>query len=104
MLLIAIDAAVLVFVLQAISNDELDFITAVIVALVASIGMNVLAIGLVSAMGMPGLFLAAIIVTVLMGVAISAFFGVEIKRAFLAGAIFLATHIGVSFLFGAMFS
>ena len=102
MLVIAIDAAVLIFVLQAISNDELDFITAAIVAFVAAVGTNLLAFGLASAMGTMGAILTLVLAPVLLGAAMSLLFGIEIKRAVLAGVIFLATHIGVSLMFGAL--
>lgn len=103
MLGIAIDALVLIVLLQTINDEEIGFGTAVVVALIASIGTTVLAIGLAVLMGVAGIAVAAIIAAALLGVAVSALFGVEIKRSFLIGAIFMAVHIGVGIGFHVMF-
>ena len=99
MLGIAIDAVVLIFLLNIISDEDVSFGKAFVVALIAAIGTFALAIGLVVLMGIAGIFVAAIIAAVLLGFAVSALFGVEIKRSFLIAGIFMVVHIGVGFLF-----
>jgi hypothetical protein len=53
-------------------------------------------------MGVAGVFVAAVIAAVLLGVAISALFGVEIKRSMLIGVIFIVVHVAASFALNAM--
>ena len=101
MLGIVIDAGVLIVLLQVGSGQDIDFPTAFFVAIGAAIGTMVLAMGLVSAMGIAGVFVAAIVAAAGLGVAVSALFGVEIKRSFLIGAIFMVVHIGVGVMFQA---
>lgn len=85
---VLIDAGVLVVLLQTISGEDIDFPTAVIVAVVAATGTTVLAIGL-------GIIVAGILGAAGLGIAVSALFGVEIRRSFLIGAVFMVVHIGV---------
>ncbi len=95
MLGIAIDALVLMVLLKTINDDDIGFGTSILVALVASFGTSLLAGGLALVMGLGGIALAVVIAAGLLGVAVSALFGVEIKRSFLIAGIFLAVHIGV---------
>jgi hypothetical protein len=99
---IAIDALVLMVLLKAISDEDVDFRTAALVAVVAAIGTTALAWGLALAFGLAGVFVAAIVATVALGVAISAMFGAEIKRAFLIGVLFMVIHVGMSLGFPLM--
>ena len=92
---ILIDAAVLMILLKTINDDDVGFGTAVLVAIAAAIGTSVLAIGLALVMGIAGIIVAAIVAAVLLGVAVSALFGAEIKRSFLIATIFMVVHIGV---------
>ncbi len=98
MLGILIDAAVLMILLQLVSGQDVELSTAVVMALVASIGTWILAMALVSAMGTAGVFVAAIVAAAGLGAAVSALFGVEIKRSFAIGGIFMFVHLGVGFL------
>ena len=100
--ILAIDALVLIALLKVINEDEVDFLTAFLVALVASIGTAVLAAVLAVALGFPGLILAAAIAALLLGAAVSLLFGVEIKRSFLIAGIFLVVHITVAIGFQLM--
>lgn len=93
MLLIAIDAVVLIGLLKSISDEDLPFSTAFIIALIASIGTSILAFMFVSAMGLAGVFVAVGIAAALLGLTVSAICGVEIKRSFLIGAIFVVVHV-----------
>jgi hypothetical protein len=103
MLGIAIDALVLMVLLKTISEEDIGFGTAIIVGLVVSIGTALLAIGLAALMGIAGVVVAAIIAAALLGIAVSAMFGVEIKRSFLIAGIFMLVHIGVGIGFQLMF-
>ena len=95
MLGIAIDAAVLMILLKAVTEEDIGLGTALVVALVASIGTSVLAIGLIALMGIFGLVVAAVIAASLLGLVVSAMFGVEIKRACLIGGVFMLVKIGM---------
>ena len=64
---------------------------------------TVVAIGLGAVMGIAGLAVAAVIVPALLGVAVSAIFGVEIKRGFLIGMLVVVFHIAVRVGFQLMF-
>lgn len=96
MLLIAIDAAVLIGLLKTMSDEDLPFLTAFMIALVASIGTSILAILLASVIGLAGLFVAVVIAAALLGVTVSAMCGVEIKRSFAIGAIFIVVHVATA--------
>jgi hypothetical protein len=100
---IAIDALVLMVLLKAISDEDLDFRAAALIAVVAAIGTTALAFGLSLALGMVGVILAAMIAAAALGVAVSALFGAEIKRSFLIGALFVIIHIGVNLGLQSMF-
>ena len=102
MLGIAIDALVLMALLKAVNDEDIGFGISIVVALVTSIGTTVLAVGLVSVMGIAGIAVAGIIAAALLGVAVSALFGVEIMRSFLIGFIFMVVHIGVGIGFRIM--
>jgi hypothetical protein len=99
---IAIDALVLMVPLKAISDEDVDFRTAALIAVVAAIGTMALAFGLSLALGMLGVILAAIVAAVGLGVAVSAMFGAEIKRSFLIAVLFVVIHVGVSLGFQSM--
>ena len=102
MLGIAIDALVLMALLKAVNDEDIGFGISIVVALVASIGTKILAVGLVSVMGIAGIAVAGVIAAVLLGVAVSALFGVEIMRSFLIGFVFMVVHIGVGIGFQIM--
>lgn len=96
MLGIAIDAFVLIILLKTISEEDIGFGIAFVIALVASIGATILAVALASAMGLAGIVVAVVIAAALLGATVSAMFGVEIKRSFLIGGIFILVHIGTA--------
>ena len=93
---IMMDALVLMVLLKTKDHD-VGFGASIFVALVASIGTTVLAINLAALMGTAGIAVGVIISAMLLGVALSALFGREIKHSFLIGAIFMVAHIGVGF-------
>ncbi|MHC4180755.1 MAG: hypothetical protein ACYSWU_24915 [Planctomycetota bacterium] len=95
MLGILIDAAVLMALLKTVTDEDVGFGTAVLVAIAAAIGTALLAFGLTAVMGVAGIIVAAIVAAAGLGIAVSALFGVEIKRSFLISAIFMVVHIAV---------
>lgn len=99
---IGVDAVVLALLLRTLSDEDLNFRTAFYVAAVASLGNLVLAASLTAAMGTVGIIVAAIIVALLIALAVSALFGVEIKRSCLIGAIFMLVHIAMGVGGGSM--
>lgn len=94
MLMIFLDALVLMALIKGINDDEVNLVTAMIIGVVAAVGTSVLAFALVSAMGLTGIFLAGIIAAGALGIAVSAMYGVEIKRSMMIGLIFMVFHIG----------
>jgi hypothetical protein len=96
MLVIAIDAVVFMDLLKMINDDDVGFGTSILVALGASIGTSLLVFGLVYTLGLWGLLLSALLAIGLLGVAVSAMFGVEIKRSFLIAGVFTVVHVAVS--------
>jgi hypothetical protein len=103
MLGILIDAGVLMLLLKTINDEDVDFVTAIIVAFVAAIGTAALASGLALVMGTVGVILAALVAVGALGIAISALFGMEIKRSFLIAFLFMVIHIGIGVGFQLMF-
>ena len=101
---ILIDAVVLIVLLKTIVDEEVGFLVACAIALGASILTSFLAILLTAAIGIAGVFVAALIAAALLGVVVSAICGAEIKRALAIGGIFTIVHVGVSFAFYFMFA
>jgi hypothetical protein len=102
MLGIAIDAIVLMVLLKTIVSEDVGIGTLVLLSLAVSIGTSLLAFGLATVMGVLGILVAAVIAAALLGVAVSALFGSEIKRSLLVGAIFMVVHLGVGIAFSVM--
>lgn len=94
MLGLLVSGLVLMVLLQVFSNDELDFWPAVIYVFVASIVSGIVHALIVSALGPNGVYLSIALVTVLIGVSLSALWGLDLKRATIIGAIFMAFQIG----------
>jgi hypothetical protein len=103
MIEIAVEALLLIVLLKTISNEDISFGGAFLIALVTCVATALLAIALSVAIGFAGVFVAALIVALVLGAVLSALFGVEIKRACLIGGIFtvvrIALAIGLSVLF-----
>ena len=96
MLLIALDAVVLMFLLKTVNDEDIGFFAAIILALVGAIGTSIVAALLVTALGFFGVIVAALVAAALLGVAVSALYGVEIKRSLMIGGIFTVVHIAAS--------
>jgi hypothetical protein len=104
MLGILIDAAVMMVLLKTISGEDVGFGTAILLGLGTSIVTFLLALGLGLVLGIvAGIVVAGVIGAAGLGVVVSALFGVEIKRSFLIGALFMVVHIGVGVAFELMF-
>ncbi len=95
MLLLALDAFVLMVLLKTITDEEVEFWTAVLIALGTSIGTSVLATVLVEPMGLLGVVLALLISTIILAIAVSRLCGVEIKRAIAIAGGFMLFHVGL---------
>lgn len=93
MLLIFVDAVTLFALIKIIQEEDIGLGIAVVVSLVAGIITGVLAIALAAALGWLGVLLAGLIGAAGVGVAVSALFGIEIKRSLLIGGIFTAVHM-----------
>jgi hypothetical protein len=95
--MILIDAGILIGLLAAFQEEELSFGFAAIMALVTSLITFALAYVLFQAMGLSGVFLALFIAAVLLGIALSALYGMEIKRAVMVAGIFMVAHMVISY-------
>ena len=96
MLTILADGVIFMAVLKIVNNEEVDFLTSLAVGFVAALVAGLLAAGLAAVMGIAGAVLALIIVGLLLGLAVSAMFGTEIKRSFLVGGLFILIHCAVT--------
>ena len=101
---IILDTLILVAVLSAVEGEEVNFMSAFVIALVTSIVTGLIAFGLTLAIGIAGVFVATLIGAVGVGIGVSAVFGVEIKKAMMIGGIFAVARIFVYFMLAMMFS
>lgn len=102
MLMILIDAVVLMGLLAAFQEEELSLGFAAVIAIVTSIVTWLLAYGLIQAVGEMGLYLALLIGAVLLGIALSALYGMELKRAITVALIFMTVHLVASYALRSM--
>lgn len=102
MIVLAIDAVVLMFLLKMMNDEDIGFLGAALVAFCASLGTGALAVALVLAIGLPGLFVAALVAAGVLGAVVSALYGVEIKRSMLIAVIFMVVHVAVSLAINAL--
>lgn len=100
MLVIFLEACALIGLLKVINDEDAGLLAACGLALGGAIGTNVAISGLYLAMGIAGIPVGAIIAAGLLGVAISAIYGVEIKRSFLISGLFVVIHVVVLFGLG----
>lgn len=100
MIVVLLDAVALILILKIMDDADVSLFTAILVALGAAIGTNLLAYALVLAIGLSGVLVAAAVGAVLVGVIVSALFGIEIKRSFTIGGIFMLVHLCISFGLG----
>ena len=72
MIVVLLDAVALILILKIMDDADVSLFTAVLVALGAAIGTNLLAYALVLAIGFSGVLVAAAVGAVLVGVIVSA--------------------------------
>lgn len=101
-----VDAAVIMGLLAAFNDDQLEFSTGLIIGLITAFFAGVfnyvatlIAIGIVGEVAAPlvGLLLGNLGVGILLSMIAMLFFGMEIKRALLVGVIFAAFRIVMQF-------
>lgn len=97
-----LDAGLLVFLLKTLNNEDVDMTTAFMIAVGTAIGTGLLAVGLAIALGVLGIILGDLLGAVGLAVALSALFGIEIKRACLISSLFVAGHAMLTFVLGMM--
>ena len=103
LVILAIEAGILMVLLQSLNDNDVDFLPAAGFALFASIVTSVLSVALVAACGeLLGLLLAGLAGAVVVGLAVALIFGGELKRSVMIGGIFVACHFGISLLFRLM--
>jgi len=104
MLMLLIDAVILMGLISAVQQMEMEFMPAMIFCLVASILSLIVAVLLISALGDWGLILAAIISAIRIGLGVSYVLGAELKRSILIGVLFIVIHVAVSMTLDAIFT
>lgn len=100
---IVINAVILMVAIKAFTDEDVGFGSSAILGIGASIIAVLLLFGLANVIGgIPALIVASIITAALIGVAVSAMYGIEIKRSMLVGVIFMVANIAVGFFFSAV--
>jgi hypothetical protein len=102
MIHILIDAAVLMCLLQVMSGEEIGYTTAALISVVVAVGTLLASTGLVAMIGVAGVVVAAAAGALFLGILVSALWGLEIKRSFLIGALFMVAHIAVGLTISAI--
>jgi hypothetical protein len=90
---IAIDALMVIVLSKTLAEREIGFWAAALIGLVASTATTILANKLMTAIGVAGIIVAAVIAALFLGMGLVWAYGVKIKRACLGGAIFSAVHL-----------
>lgn len=96
---VAIDAVILIVLMKTLSDAEVGIGGMILTAILTSIGTLALALALASVMGVAGVFVAALLAAVGLGLALSRFYGIDVRRAFLIGGTFMVAHIAVGIAF-----
>lgn len=71
MLMILIDAVVLIFLLQAFNDEEVEFVSALVISLATSIVTGILSVVLAIYLGLAGIVLTGVICALALGAALS---------------------------------
>lgn len=95
MLVLLLEAVLLISLLKMMVDEEISLLGAAGIALLTSIATTLLAMALITQIGIAGLFIAVAVSCGALGAALSAMFGIEIKRAFLIAGIFLAGDLAI---------
>jgi MFS family permease len=96
MIILFFDTIALVGLMVALSGEGIGFGTAAVIAGIFSVATTILGAILGAFLGIAGILLAAVIGAGILGLVISAMFGMEIKRAFAVGGAFAAVHFVVA--------
>lgn len=97
MLQILLDSAILIMLMQSMSDGETGWGIAIAVSVVTAIALAVLAAGLAQVLGFfLGIVLAGLIVVGLLGVVVSALSGTGMQRSMMIAGIFVAAHIVIA--------
>lgn len=100
---IILNAVLLIGLVKALDGEDVDMLTAVLLGFGTSVISSLIVVGLVAVLGVPGAYLGIVASTGLLGVALSALFGTEIKRAMLISVCYLVAQIVVSVVLSLMF-
>ncbi len=96
MLYYTLDGLILMGLLQTFSNDELELQTASIFGVFVSILAFGMSTTMVAWIGSGGEYLGAAITAILTGLLLSAFWGLELKRATLIATFLMTFHVGLT--------
>lgn len=96
MLVLLIEAAVLMALLKVVNDEDSGLLGAMGLALGGAIGTSIAIGGCWSVMGLIGIPIGGAIAVGLLGVAISALYGIEIMRSFMIAGIFVVIDIAIS--------
>jgi hypothetical protein len=103
MLQILLDSAILIMLMQSMSDGETGWGIAILISIVSAVALAVLTGGLALAIGFfLGLLLAGVIVAGILGVVVSALSGTGMQRSMMIAGIFVAAHIVIALGFHAM--
>ncbi len=103
MLMILLNTLILMGLLKSINDEEVEFVTALIIAFVASIG-TVALMAAFSFMGGWGILPACALTSLGMAIAVSAIFGTAMKQAMIIGFLYLVATVLVGLGFSLLFS
>lgn len=103
MITMLIDAVLLMALLQALDENEVDFVTAIVISIAASIATGLISSTLGFMLGTVGIILGGIIGVFATGAVISWFLGMDVKRAMIIAVIFFVVHVGLSVLLQLVF-
>jgi len=102
MLQLLLDAVVLISLLKMFNDDEMGLLSACFTAFLFAVLTAVLSLIGVAVMGLAGLFVGLAISAGLIGLIVSAMFGIDVRRSILIAGIFIVCHVGVGMGLSAM--
>ena len=105
MLLLLLDTLVLMGMLKWLCDEEVSLLWGIAFSFLAALGTLLVVMVLAALLGMWGGLIAGLTVSAaIIGVAVSYFFGVEIKQACLIAGAFLFVHFGTGLLLNLAFN
>ena len=95
MLLLLLDTVVLMAMLKWLCDEEMSILWGIVFSFLSALGTLLIVAVSVLLLGFwGGLILGLVVSGAIIGVAVSYFFGVEIKHAWLIAGVFLSVHFG----------